>query len=168
MTALYISSDVSAVVNGGALTGGQGNSGGKGVNVSGNVTLTGVTVTGGASTNSTPGVGVYCTSPAKNVIITGCTVTGGSPAEGTTTNSAGRGMDIYGPVTLTVESPTIQGGNNNRKAGVAIGGNAIWFYDDDTIDAHITLTDTTLGVGNEAAGDAVISGNYNAPAAAVA
>ena len=65
---LYISSDASAVVNGGALTGGQGNSGGKGVNVSGNVTLTGVTVTGGASTNSTPGVGVYCTSPAKNVI----------------------------------------------------------------------------------------------------
>ncbi len=161
---LYISSDASAVVNGGALTGGQGNSGGKGVNVSGNVTLTGVTVTGGASTNSTPGVGVYCTSPAKNVIITGCTVTGGSPAEGTTTNSAGRGMEIYGPVTLTVESSTIQGGNNNRKAGVAIGGNAIWFYDDDTIDAHITLTDTTLGVGNEAAGDAVISGNYNAPA----
>ena len=161
---LYISSDASAVVNGGALTGGQGNSGGKGVNVSGNVTLTGVTVTGGASTNSTPGVGVYCVSPAKNVIITNCTVTGGSPAEGTTTNSAGRGMEIYGPVTLTVESSTIQGGNNNRKAGVAIGGNAIWFYDDDTIDAHITLTDTTLGVGNEAAGDAVISGNYNAPA----
>ena len=161
---LYISSNASAVVNGGTLTGGQGNSGGKGVNVSGNVTLTGVTVTGGASTNSTPGVGVYCVSPAKNVIITNCTVTGGSPAEGTTTNSAGRGMEIYGPVTLTVESSTIQGGNNNRKAGVAIGGNAIWFYDDDTIDAHITLTDTTLGVGNEAAGDAVISGNYNAPA----
>ncbi len=162
---LYISSDASAVVSGGTLTGGQGNSGGKGVNVSGSVTLTGVTVTGGASTNSTPGVGVYCVfSPAKNVIITNCTVTGGSPAEGTTTNSAGRGMEIYGPVTLTVESSTIQGGNNNRKAGDAIGGNAIWFYDDDTIDAHITLTDTTLGVGNEAAGDAVISGNYNAPA----
>ena len=161
---LYISSDASAVVNGGALTGGQGNSGGKGVNVSGNVTLTGVTVTGGASTNSTPGVGVYCTSPAKNVIITGCTVTGGSPAEGTTTNSAGRGMEIYGPVTLTVESSTIQGGNNYRTAGDPIGGNAIWFYDDDTIDANITLTDTTLGVGNEAAGDAVISGNSNAPA----
>ena len=161
---LYISSDVSAVVNGGALTGGQGNSGGKGVNVSGNVTLTGVTVTGGASTNSTPGVGVYCTSPAKNVIITGCTVTGGSPAEGTTTNSAGRGMEIYGPVTLTVESSTIQGGNNNRTSGDPIGGNAIWFDNENSIGANITLTDTTLGVGNEPAGDAVITGNSNAPA----
>ena len=161
---LYISSDVSAVVNGGALTGGQGNSGGKGVNVSGNVTLTGVTVTGGASTNSTPGVGVYCNSPAKNVIITGCTVTGGSPAEGTTTNSAGRGMDIYGPVTLTVESSTIQGGNNNRTSGDPIGGNAIWFYNENSIGANITLTDTTLGVGNEPAGDAAITGNSNAPA----
>ena len=161
---LYISSDVSAVVNGGALTGGQGNSGGKGVNVSGNVTLTGVTVTGGASTNSTPGVGVYCTSPAKNVIITGCTVTGGSPAEGTTTNSAGRGMEIYGPVTLTVESSTIQGGNNNRTSGDPIGGNAIWFYNENSIGANITLTDTTLGVGNEPAWDAVITGNSNAPA----
>ena len=161
---LYISSDASAVVNGGALTGGQGNSGGKGVNVSGNVTLTGVTVTGGASTNSTPGVGVYCTSPAKNVIITGCTVTGGSPAEGTTTNSAGRGMEIYGPVTLTVESSTIQGGNNNRTSGDPIGGNAIWFDNENSIGANITLTDTTLGVGNEPAGDAVITGNSNAPA----
>ena len=161
---LYISSDASAVVNGGALTGGQGNSGGKGVNVSGNVTLTGVTVTGGASTNSTPGVGVYCTSPAKNVIITGCTVTGGSPAEGTTTNSAGRGMDIYGPVTLTVESSIIQGGNNNRTSGDPIGGNAIWFDNENSIGANITLTDTTLGVGNEPAGDAVITGNSNAPA----
>ena len=161
---LYISSDVSAVVNGGALTGGQGNSGGKGVNVSGNVTLTGVTVTGGASTNSTPGVGVYCTSPAKNVIITGCTVTGGSPAEGTTTNSAGRGMEIYGPVTLTVESSTIQGGNNNRTSGDPIGGNAIWFYNENSKGANITLTDTTLGVGNDPAGDAVITGNSNAPA----
>ena len=161
---LYISSDVSAVVNGGALTGGQGNSGGKGVNVSGNVTLTGVTVTGGASTNSTPGVGVYCTSPAKNVIITGCTVTGGSPAEGTTTNSAGRGMDIYGPVTLTVESSIIQGGNNNRTSGDPIGGNAIWFYNENSKGANITLSDTTLGVGNEPAGDAVITGNSNAPA----
>ena len=161
---LYISSDVSAVVNGGALTGGQGNSGGKGVNVSGNVTLTGVTVTGGASTNSTPGVGVYCTSPAKNVIITGCTVTGGSPAEGTTTNSAGRGMDIYGPVTLTVESSIIQGGNNNRTSGDPIGGNAIRFYNENSKGANITLSDTTLGVGNEPAGDAVITGNSNAPA----
>ena len=161
---LYISPDVSVVVNGGALTGGQGNSGGKGVNVSGNVTLTGVTVTGGASTNSTPGVGVYCNSPAKNVIITGCTVTGGSPAEGTTTNSAGRGMEIYGPVTLTVESSTIQGGNNNRTSGDPIGGNAIWFYNENSIGANITLTDTTLGVGNEPAGDAVITGNSNAPA----
>ena len=161
---LYISSDVSAVVNGGALTGGQGNSGGKGVNVSGNVTLTGVTVTGGASTNSTPGVGVYCNSPAKNVIITGCTVTGGSPAEGTTTNSAGRGMVIYGPVTLTVESSTIQGGNNNRTSGDPIGGNAILFYDENSKGANITLTDTTLGVGNEPAGDAAITGNSNAPA----
>ena len=161
---LYISSDASAVVNGGALTGGQGNSGGKGVNVSGNVTLTGVTVTGGASTNSTPGVGVYCNSPAKNVIITGSTVTGGSPAEGTTTNSAGRGMEIYGPVTLTVESSTIQGGNNNRTSGDPIGGNAIRFYNENSIGANITLTDTTLGVGNEPAGDAVITGNSNAPA----
>ena len=161
---LYISSDASAVVSGGTLTGGQGNSGGKGVNVSGNVTLIGVTVTGGASTNSTPGVGVYCVSPAKNVIITDCTVTGGSPAEGTTTNSAGRGMEIYGPVTLTVESSTIQGGNNNRTSGDPIGGNAIWFYNENSIGANITLTDTTLGVGNEAAGDAVISGNSNAPA----
>ena len=161
---LYISSDASAVVNGGALTGGQGNSGGKGVNVSGNVTLTGVTVTGGASTNSTPGVGVYCTSPAKNVIITGCTVTGGSPAEGTTTNSAGRGMEIYGPVTLTVESSTIQGGNNNRTSGDPIGGNAIWFDNENSKGANITLSDTTLGVGNEPAGDAVITGNSNAPA----
>ena len=161
---LYISSDVSAVVNGGALTGGQGNSGGKGVNVSGNVTLTGVTVTGGASTNSTPGVGVHCTSTAKNVIITGCTVTGGSPAEGTTTNSAGRGMAIYGPVTLTVESSTIQGGNNNRTSGDPIGGNAILFYDENSKGAIITLTDTTLGVGNEPAGDAAITGNSNAPA----
>ena len=161
---LYISSDVSAVVNGGALTGGQGNSGGKGVNVSGSVTLTGVTVTGGASTNSTPGVGVHCTSPAKNVIITGCTVTGGSPAEGTTTNSAGRGMDIYGPVTLTVESSIIQGGNNNRTSGDPIGGNAIWFYNENSKGANITLSDTTLGVGNEPAGDAVITGNSNAPA----
>ena len=161
---LYISSDVSAVVNGGALTGGQGNSGGKGVNVSGSVTLTGVTVTGGASTNSTPGVGVHCTSPAKNVIITGCTVTGGSPAEGTTTNSAGRGMDIYGPVTLTVESSIIQGGNNNRTSGDPIGGNAIWFYNENSKGANITLTDTTLGVGNDPAGDAVITGNSNAPA----
>ena len=161
---LYISSDASAVVNGGALTGGQGNSGGKGVNVSGSVTLTGVTVTGGASTNSTPGVGVHCTSPAKNVIITGCTVTGGSPAEGTTTNSAGRGMEIYGPVTLTVESSTIQGGNNNRTSGDPIGGNAIWFDNENSIGANITLTDTTLGVGNEPAGDAVITGNSNAPA----
>ena len=161
---LYISSDASAVVNGGALTGGQGNSGGKGVNVSGSVTLTGVTVTGGASTNSTPGVGVYCTSPAKNVIITGCTVTGGSPAEGTTTNSAGRGMEIYGPVTLTVESSTIQGGNNNRTSGDPIGGNAIWFYNENSKGANITLTDTTLGVGNDPAGDAVITGNSNAPA----
>ena len=161
---LYISSDVSAVVNGGALTGGQGNSGGKGVNVSGSVTLTGVTVTGGASTNSTPGVGVCCTSTAKNVIITGSTVTGGSPAEGTTTNSAGRGMDIYGPVTLTVESSTIQGGNNNRTSGDPIGGNAILFYNENSIGANITLTDTTLGVGNEPAGDAAITGNSNAPA----
>ena len=161
---LYISSDASAVVNGGALTGGQGNSGGKGVNVSGNVTLTGVTVTGGASTNSTPGVGVYCTSPAKNGIITGCTVTGGSPAEGTTTNSAGRGMEIYGPVTLTVESSTIQGGNNNRTSGDPIGGNAIWFDNENSKGANITLSDTTLGVGNEPAGDAVITGNSNAPA----
>ena len=161
---LYISSDASAVVNGGALTGGQGNSGGKGVNVSGNVTLTGVTVTGGASTNSTPGVGVYCTSPAKNVIITGCTVTGGSPAEGTTTNSAGRGMEIYGPVTLTVKSSTIQGGNNNRTSGDPIGGNAIWFYNENSKGANITLTNTTLGVGNDPAGDAVITGNSNAPA----
>jgi uncharacterized repeat protein (TIGR02543 family) len=161
---LYISSDVSAVVNGGALTGGQGNSGGKGVNVSGNVTLTGVTVTGGASTNSTPGVGVCCTSTAKNVIITGSTVTGGSPAEGTTTNSAGRGMAIYGPVTLTVESSTIQGGNNNRTSGDPIGGNAILFYNENSKGANITLTDTTLGVGNEPAGDAAITGNSNAPA----
>ena len=161
---LYISSDVSAVVNGGALTGGQGNSGGKGVNVSGSVTLTGVTVTGGASTNSTPGVGVHCTSTAKNVIITGCTVTGGSPAEGTTTNSAGRGMEIYGPVTLTVESSTIQGGNNNRTSGDPIGGNAILFYNENSKGANITLTDTTLGVGNEPAGDAAITGNSNAPA----
>ena len=161
---LYISSNASAVVSGGTLTGGQGNSGGKGVNVSGNVTLTGVTVTGGASTNSTPGVGVYCTSPAKNVIITGCTVTGGSPAEGTTTNSAGRGMEIYGPVTLTVESSTIQGGNNNRTSGDPIGGNAIWFYNENSKGANITLTDTTLGVGNDPAGDAVITGNSNAPA----
>ena len=161
---LYISSNASAVVSGGTLTGGQGNSGGKGVNVSGNVTLTGVTVTGGASTNSTPGVGVYCTSPAKNVIITGCTVTGGSPAEGTTTNSAGRGMDIYGPVTLTVESSIIQGGNNNRTSGDPIGGNAIWFYNENSKGANITLSDTTLGVGNEPAGDAVITGNSNAPA----
>ena len=161
---LYISSDVSAVVNGGALTGGQGNSGGKGVNVSGSVTLTGVTVTGGASTNSTPGVGVCCTSTAKKVIITGSTVTGGSPAEGTTTNSAGRGMEIYGPVTLTVESSTIQGGNNNRTSGDPIGGNAIWFYNENSKGANITLTDTTLGVGNDPAGDAVITGNSNAPA----
>ena len=161
---LYISSNASAVVNGGTLTGGQGNSGGKGVNVSGNVTLTGVTVTGGASTNSTPGVGVYCVSPAKNVIITNCTVTGGSPAEGTTTNSAGRGMEIYGPVTLTVKSSTIQGGNNNRTSGDPIGGNAIWFYNENSKGANITLTNTTLGVGNDPAGDAVITGNSNAPA----
>ena len=153
-----------AEITNSTLTGGQGNSGGKGVNVSGNVTLTGVTVTGGASTNSTPGVGVYCTSPAKNVIITGCTVTGGSPAEGTTTNSAGRGMEIYGPVTLTVESSTIQGGNNNRTSGDPIGGNAILFYDENSKGANITLSDTTLGVGNEPAGDAVITGNSNAPA----
>ncbi len=153
-----------AEITNSTLTGGQGNSGGKGVNVSGNVTLTGVTVTGGASTNSTPGVGVYCTSPAKNVIITGCTVTGGSPAEGTTTNSAGRGMEIYGPVTLTVESSTIQGGNNNRTSGDPIGGNAIWFHNQNSKGANITLTDTTLGVGNEPAGDAVITGNSNAPA----
>ncbi len=153
-----------AEITNSTLTGGQGNSGGKGVNVSGNVTLTGVTVTGGASTNSTPGVGVYCNSPAKNVIITGCTVTGGSPAEGTTTNSAGRGMEIYGPVTLTVESSTIQGGNNNRTSGDPIGGNAIWFYNENSIGANITLTDTTLGVGNEPAGGAVITGNSNAPA----
>lgn len=162
---LYISSDASAVVSGGTLTGGQGNSGGKGVNVSGSVTLTGVTVTGGASTNSTPGVGVYCVfSPAKNVIITNCTVTGGSPAEGTTTNSAGRGMEIYGPVTLTVKSSTIQGGNNNRTSGDPIGGNAIWFYNENSKGANITLTNTTLGVGNDPAGDAVITGNSNAPA----
>ena len=153
-----------AEITNSTLTGGQGNSGGKGVNVSGNVTLTGVTVTGGASTNSTPGVGVYCTSPAKNVIITGCTVTGGSPAEGTTTNSAGRGMDIYGPVTLTVESSIIQGGNNNRTSGDPIGGNAIWFYNQNSKGANITLSDTTLGVGNEPAGGAVITGNSNAPA----
>ena len=153
-----------AEITNSTLTGGQGNSGGKGVNVSGNVTLTGVTVTGGASTNSTPGVGVYCTSPAKNVIITGCTVTGGSPAEGTTTNSAGRGMEIYGPVTLTVESSTIQGGNNNRTSGDPIGGNAICFYNENSKGANITLSDTTLGVGNEPAGGAVITGNSNAPA----
>ena len=159
---LYISSDVSAVVNGGALTGGQGNSGGKGVNVSGSVTLTGVTVTGGASTNSTPGVGVHCTSPAKNVIITGCTVTGGSPAEGTTTNSAGRGMEIYGPVTLTVESSTIQGGNNNRTSGDPIGGNAIWFYNENSKGANITLTDTTLGDSNAPAGSGGLLANITA------
>ena len=153
-----------AEITNSTLTGGQGNSGGKGVNVSGNVTLTGVTVTGGASTNSTPGVGVYCTSTANNVIITGSTVTGGSPAEGTTTNSAGRGMAIYGPVTLTVESSTIQGGNNNRTSGDPIGGNAIWFDNENSIGANITLTDTTLGVGNEPAGDAAITGNSNAPA----
>ena len=162
--ALYLSTGTSAIVTGGTITGGQGNSGGKGVNVAGSITLKDVTIGGGASVNSTPGVGVYCTSPAQNVTIIDCTVTGGSPLEGTTTNSAGRGMEIYGPVVLSVENSTIKGGNNNRKGGDIIGGNAIWFYDSDAADAKITLTDVVLGVGNEAAGDAVISGNYNAPA----
>ena len=73
-------------------------------------------------------------------------------------------MVIYGPVTLTVESSTIQGGNNNRTSGDPIGGNAILFYDENSKGANITLTDTTLGVGNEPAGDAAITGNSNAPA----
>ncbi len=161
---LYVSSGASAFVSGGAITGGQGNSGGKGVNVSGSVKLDNVVVTGGASTNSTPGVGVYCTSPAKTVIITGSTVTGGSPALGTTTNSAGRGMEIYGPVVLTVENSAISGGDNNRTGGDAIGGNAIWFYNENAANAEISLTNVSLGIGNEAAGNAVIAGNYNAPA----
>lgn len=162
--ALYISTDASARVVGGSLTGGQGNSGGEGVNVSGNVDLDGVKVSGGASIKSTPGVGVYCTSPAKNVVIKNCQIAGGSPVEGSVTNSAGRGMEIYGPVVLTVENSTIMGGNNNRQGGDIIGGNAVWFYDEDSVGAEIAFNNVILGVGNEAAGDAVIWGNVDAPA----
>ena len=161
---LYISSNGSVNVSGGSITGGQGNSGGKGVNVAGSVKLEDVTVTGGASFNSTPGVGLYCTSPAKSVEVIEAQIIGGSVAEGKTGNSAGRAVEIYGPVVLKVQNSTIQGGNNNRTSGSPIGGNAIWFYNDNAVGAQITLIDTTLGVGNEPANGAVITGNANAPA----
>ena len=161
---LYLSTNASAVVTGGTIAGGHGTSGGHGVNVAGSLVLDGVEISGGTSRTSTPGVGVYCTLPATTVDIKDCTVEGGSPAEGFITNSAGRGMEIYGPVQLTVENSSILGGNNNRDGGDIIGGNAIWFYDEDTINAKITLIDTVLDVGNEVANDAVISGNNNAPA----
>lgn len=161
---LYLSENASAKVTGGTITGGHGTSGGHGVNVAGSLVLDGVEISGGTSRTSTPGVGVYCTMPATTVDIKNCTVSGGSPAEGCVTNSAGRGMEIYGPVQLTIENSSILGGNNNRRVGDIIGGNAIWFYDEDSIDAKITLIDTVLDVGNEVAYDAVISGTNNAPA----
>ncbi len=161
---LYLAKNASAVVTGGTITGGHGTSGGHGVNVAGSLVLDGVEISGGTSRTSTPGVGVYCTMPAITVDIKNCTVEGGSPAEGFITNSAGRGMEIYGPVQLTVENSSILGGNNNRDGGDIIGGNAIWFYDEDTINAKITLIDTVLDVGNEVANDAVISGTNRAPA----
>jgi len=160
---LYVSSTASADVTDSTLTGGQGNSGGEGVNVSGSVTLTGCTVTGGAATNSTPGTGLYCARAAQTVSVTNCTVTGGSPASGATTNSAGYGIAMHGPVTLEVKDSTIKGGNNDRVAGDPIGGNALYFQNETCAEAQVTLIDTTLAVGNDPAGEAVIAGTHGAP-----